>query len=135
MPQTKSESLIPQSRLDRPRLGLRRRKGSGAALDDPRAKQFSDKEFWDSSWVEEIRRSGFVEQPYKRREPQAQSFISHRAALSKHSDLERARQRGFADGQGIRIHHLRFYPRRKLFDQVRIVAVMHRNRDLRLELI
>jgi ABC-type nitrate/sulfonate/bicarbonate transport system substrate-binding protein len=37
-----------------------------AALEDPRAKQFSDKEFWDPSWVEEIRRSGFVEQLYKR---------------------------------------------------------------------
>jgi ABC-type nitrate/sulfonate/bicarbonate transport system substrate-binding protein len=37
-----------------------------AALDDPRAKQFSEKEFWNSSAVEEIRRSGFVEQLYKK---------------------------------------------------------------------
>jgi hypothetical protein len=37
-----------------------------AALEYPRAKQFSDKKFWDPSWVEEIRRSGFVEQLYKR---------------------------------------------------------------------
>jgi ABC-type nitrate/sulfonate/bicarbonate transport system substrate-binding protein len=37
-----------------------------AALDDPRAKQFSEKEFWDASLVEEIRRSGFVEQLYKK---------------------------------------------------------------------
>ena len=37
-----------------------------AALDDPRARQFSDKEFWDSSLIEEIRRSGFVEQIYKK---------------------------------------------------------------------
>jgi hypothetical protein len=36
-----------------------------AALDDPRAAKFSAKEFWDASLVEEIRRSGFVEQLYK----------------------------------------------------------------------
>jgi NitT/TauT family transport system substrate-binding protein len=36
-----------------------------AALDDPRAKRLSEKDFWDSSLVEEIRRSGFVEQLYK----------------------------------------------------------------------
>ena len=36
-----------------------------AALDDPRAKQATEKTFWDSSLVEEIRRSGFVEQLYK----------------------------------------------------------------------
>jgi ABC-type nitrate/sulfonate/bicarbonate transport system substrate-binding protein len=37
-----------------------------AALDDPRARQFTEKEFWDSSIVDEIRHSGFVEQLYKR---------------------------------------------------------------------
>lgn len=37
-----------------------------AALDDPRAAKFSDKEFWDSSVVEEIRRSGFLDQLYRR---------------------------------------------------------------------
>jgi ABC-type nitrate/sulfonate/bicarbonate transport system substrate-binding protein len=37
-----------------------------AALDDPRAKQFTEKDFWDSSLVDEIRRSGFVEQLYKK---------------------------------------------------------------------
>jgi NitT/TauT family transport system substrate-binding protein len=37
-----------------------------AALDDPRAKQLSDRDFWDASLVEEIRRSGFVEQLYRR---------------------------------------------------------------------
>ena len=37
-----------------------------AALDDPRAKQFTDKDFWDPSPLEEIRKSGFVEQLYKR---------------------------------------------------------------------
>lgn len=36
-----------------------------AALDDPRAKQATEKTFWDSSLVEEIRRSGFIEQLYK----------------------------------------------------------------------
>ena len=36
-----------------------------AALDDPRAKQATEKTFWDSSLIEEIRRSGFVEQLYK----------------------------------------------------------------------
>ena len=36
-----------------------------AALDDPRAKQLSEKDFWDPSLVDEIRRSGFVEQLYK----------------------------------------------------------------------
>jgi NitT/TauT family transport system substrate-binding protein len=36
-----------------------------AALDDPRAKQANEKTFWDGSLVEEIRRSGFVEQLYK----------------------------------------------------------------------
>ena len=36
-----------------------------AALDDPRDAKFTEKEFWDSSVVEEIRRSGFVEQLYK----------------------------------------------------------------------
>lgn len=37
-----------------------------AALDDPRAKQFTEKEFWDATVVEEIRRSGFIDQLYKR---------------------------------------------------------------------
>jgi hypothetical protein len=37
-----------------------------AALDDPRAAKFSAKEFWDPGPVEEIRRSGFVDQLYKR---------------------------------------------------------------------
>jgi ABC-type nitrate/sulfonate/bicarbonate transport system substrate-binding protein len=36
-----------------------------AALDDPRAAKFSAKEFSDPSLVEEIRRSGFVDQLYK----------------------------------------------------------------------
>jgi ABC-type nitrate/sulfonate/bicarbonate transport system substrate-binding protein len=36
-----------------------------AAFDDPRAAKFSAKEFWDPTLVEEIRRSGFVEQLYK----------------------------------------------------------------------
>ena len=36
-----------------------------AALDDPRAAKFSEKDFWDSSVVEEIRRSGFIDQLYK----------------------------------------------------------------------
>ena len=36
-----------------------------AALDDPRAVKFSAQEFWDSSLVEEIRRSGFVDQLYR----------------------------------------------------------------------
>ncbi|HEY7322000.1 MAG TPA: hypothetical protein VIE89_30905 [Candidatus Binatia bacterium] len=39
---------------------------SGRALkDDPRAEKFSAKEFWDSTLVEEIRRSGFIDQLYK----------------------------------------------------------------------
>ena len=37
-----------------------------AALDDPRAKQASEKTFWDSSVIDEIRRSGFIDQLYKR---------------------------------------------------------------------
>jgi hypothetical protein len=37
-----------------------------AALDDPRANKFSEKDFWDSSVVDEIRRSGFVEQLNKK---------------------------------------------------------------------
>ena len=37
-----------------------------SALDDPRAAKLSEKDFWDSSVVDEIRRSGFVEQLYKR---------------------------------------------------------------------
>jgi ABC-type nitrate/sulfonate/bicarbonate transport system substrate-binding protein len=37
-----------------------------AALDDPRAKQFGEKEFWDVSVVEEIRRSGFIDQLYNK---------------------------------------------------------------------
>jgi hypothetical protein len=37
-----------------------------AALDDARAKQFTEKEFWDPSVVEEIRRSGFIDQLYRR---------------------------------------------------------------------
>lgn len=37
-----------------------------SALDDPRAAKLSEKDFWDSSAVDEIRRSGFVEQLYKR---------------------------------------------------------------------
>jgi ABC-type nitrate/sulfonate/bicarbonate transport system substrate-binding protein len=36
-----------------------------AALDDPRAAKFSEKDFWDSSVVEEIRRSGFIDQLYR----------------------------------------------------------------------
>ena len=37
-----------------------------AALDDPRAAKLGEKDFWDDSVVEEIRRSGFIEQLYKR---------------------------------------------------------------------
>jgi glyoxylase-like metal-dependent hydrolase (beta-lactamase superfamily II) len=37
-----------------------------AALDDPRAAKFSEKDFWDASVVDEIRRSGFVDQLYKK---------------------------------------------------------------------
>ena len=37
-----------------------------AALDDPRAAKFSEKDFWDASVVEEIRRSGFINQMYKK---------------------------------------------------------------------
>ena len=37
-----------------------------AALDDPRAAKFSEKDFWDASVVEEIRRSGFIDQMYKK---------------------------------------------------------------------
>jgi NitT/TauT family transport system substrate-binding protein len=37
-----------------------------AALDDPRAAKLGEKDFWDASVVEEIRRSGFVEQLYKK---------------------------------------------------------------------
>jgi ABC-type nitrate/sulfonate/bicarbonate transport system substrate-binding protein len=36
-----------------------------AALDDPRAAKFTEKEFWDPSLVDEIRRSGFIDQLYK----------------------------------------------------------------------
>jgi hypothetical protein len=36
-----------------------------AALDDPPAAKFTEKEFWDPSLVEEIRRSGFIDQLYK----------------------------------------------------------------------
>ncbi|HEY7320435.1 MAG TPA: ABC transporter substrate-binding protein [Candidatus Binatia bacterium] len=37
-----------------------------AALDDPRAKQANEKTFWDSSLIEEIRRSGFVDRLYRK---------------------------------------------------------------------
>jgi NitT/TauT family transport system substrate-binding protein len=37
-----------------------------AALDDPRAARLGEKDFWDPSVVEEIRRSGFIEQLYKK---------------------------------------------------------------------
>ncbi|HXF75583.1 MAG TPA: ABC transporter substrate-binding protein [Methylomirabilota bacterium] len=37
-----------------------------AALDDPRARSFTEKDFWDSSLVEEIRKSGFVDQLYRK---------------------------------------------------------------------
>jgi hypothetical protein len=37
-----------------------------AAMDDPRAAKFSDKDFRDSSVVEEIRRSGFIDQLYRK---------------------------------------------------------------------
>jgi ABC-type nitrate/sulfonate/bicarbonate transport system substrate-binding protein len=37
-----------------------------AALDDPRAAKFSEKEFWDPSVVDEIRRSGFIDQLYQK---------------------------------------------------------------------
>ncbi len=37
-----------------------------AALDDSRAAKLGEKDFWDASVVEEIRRSGFVEQLYKK---------------------------------------------------------------------
>jgi hypothetical protein len=36
-----------------------------AALEDPRAAKFSEKDFWDGSLVEEIRRSGFIDQLYQ----------------------------------------------------------------------
>ena len=37
-----------------------------AALDDPRAAKLGEKDFWDASIVEEIRRSGFIDQLYKK---------------------------------------------------------------------
>jgi len=37
-----------------------------AAMDDARATKFTEKDFWDSSVVDEIRRSGFIEQLYGR---------------------------------------------------------------------
>jgi NitT/TauT family transport system substrate-binding protein len=37
-----------------------------AALDDPRAAKLSEKDFWDATLVEEIRRSGFIEQLYRK---------------------------------------------------------------------
>jgi ABC-type nitrate/sulfonate/bicarbonate transport system substrate-binding protein len=37
-----------------------------SALDDPRAAKLSEKDFWDSSIVDEIRRSGFLDQLYKK---------------------------------------------------------------------
>jgi NitT/TauT family transport system substrate-binding protein len=37
-----------------------------AALDDPRAKHATEKTFWDNSLIEEIRRSGFIDQLYKK---------------------------------------------------------------------
>lgn len=37
-----------------------------AALDDPRAAKISDKDFWDDSLIEEIRRSGFIDQLYRK---------------------------------------------------------------------
>jgi len=37
-----------------------------AALDDPRARQATEKTFWDNSLIEEIRRSGFIDQLYKK---------------------------------------------------------------------
>jgi ABC-type nitrate/sulfonate/bicarbonate transport system substrate-binding protein len=36
-----------------------------AALDDPRAAKFTEKEFWDPSLVDEIHRSGFIDRLYK----------------------------------------------------------------------
>lgn len=36
-----------------------------AALDDPRAAKFSEKEFWDPTLMDEIRRSGFIDQLYR----------------------------------------------------------------------
>ena len=37
-----------------------------ASLDDPRAAKLGEKDFWDASIVEEIRRSGFIDQLYKK---------------------------------------------------------------------
>jgi NitT/TauT family transport system substrate-binding protein len=37
-----------------------------AAQDDPRAAKFTEKDFWDASVVEEIRRSGFIDQLYRK---------------------------------------------------------------------
>jgi ABC-type nitrate/sulfonate/bicarbonate transport system substrate-binding protein len=37
-----------------------------ASLDDPRAAKLGEKDFWDASVVEEIRRSGFIDQLYKK---------------------------------------------------------------------
>ena len=37
-----------------------------AALDDPRAAKLGEKDFWDASIVEEIRRAGFIDQLYKK---------------------------------------------------------------------
>lgn len=37
-----------------------------AALEDPRAAKLTEKDFWDASLIEEIRRSGFIDQLYKK---------------------------------------------------------------------
>ena len=61
-------------------------------------------------------------------------LVAPRAPGLKHLDFQSTRQRRLAHDQGVRLHDLRFYSLGEFPDQVHVIAVMHRDGDLRLEL-
>jgi hypothetical protein len=64
----------------------------------------------------------------------AKSLVTERAARLQHPDFERGGKRALAYHQGVCLHNLGLQSRSKLFDQVRVITVVHRDRNLGLEL-
>lgn len=62
------------------------------------------------------------------------SLVTERAARLQHPDFERGGKRALAEHQGVCLHNLGLQSRSKLFDQVRVITVVHRDRNLGLEL-
>ena len=62
------------------------------------------------------------------------SLVAERAARLQNSDFQGGGKRALAYHQGVCLHNLGLQSRSKLFDQVRVITVVYRDRNLGLEL-